>query len=90
MGVLYLQQNKLSDAQHYFEEALRLDPNYERARHNLTEVEALLQSPSVIGLPASVSESVKQPQTPREVQFDGNALFPKEREATGNTEDTLS
>jgi tetratricopeptide (TPR) repeat protein len=89
MGVLYLQQNKLRDAQQYFQEALRLDPNYERARRNLTELETLLQPPSAVGLPASASESVKQPPT-GEVQFDGNALFPAGREATGNTDDTLS
>jgi tetratricopeptide (TPR) repeat protein len=52
MGVLCLQEEKLRDAQHYFEEALRLEPNYERARRNLTALETRLPPPGIIDLPA--------------------------------------
>jgi tetratricopeptide (TPR) repeat protein len=40
LGVLYLDEKRLPDAQHYFEEALRLEPGYEMARRNLDAVQA--------------------------------------------------
>jgi tetratricopeptide (TPR) repeat protein len=52
MGVLYLQTNDLENAQHYFEEALRLEPDYELARRNLDALQALLPPLPVIDLPA--------------------------------------
>jgi tetratricopeptide (TPR) repeat protein len=51
MGVLYLQSQQPRDAQHYFEKALHLEPNYEVARRNLTKLEALLPSLRIIALP---------------------------------------
>jgi tetratricopeptide (TPR) repeat protein len=74
MGVLCQESQRLHDAQHYFEKALRLEPGYELARRNLTALEALLPSPSIIELPAEdaaprqagETHSAAQPQTPVE------------------------
>ena len=63
MGVLYLQSKQLRDAQHYFEKALRLEPDYEVARRNLTELEALLPSLPIIELPAFAGEPASFPET---------------------------
>jgi Flp pilus assembly protein TadD len=79
MGVLCQEAQRLHDAQDYFEKALRLEPNYEVARRNLTALEVLLQSPSIIELPASPREDAAprqagethfaaQPQTPAEAK----------------------
>jgi Flp pilus assembly protein TadD len=61
MGVLYLQSKQLRDAQKYFEKALTLEPDYEVARRNLTEVEALLPSLPITE-PAVVNDSASAPQ----------------------------
>jgi Flp pilus assembly protein TadD len=50
MGVLYLQEKKLDRAQTSFEEALRLDPQYEIAQRNLTAVQVLTPPSGVIHL----------------------------------------
>jgi len=57
MGVLYLQSKQLRDAQKYFEKALTLEPDYEVARRNLTEVEALLPALPVESAVVSNSDS---------------------------------
>jgi len=52
MGVLYLQEKNLDRAQMFFEEALRLDPQYEIAQRNLTAVQSAAPPPAVINLPS--------------------------------------
>ena len=51
MGVLYLNDAHLERAQMFFEEALRLDPQYEIAQRNLTAVQAAIP-PSVVHVPS--------------------------------------
>ena len=63
MGVLYLRAQKLSDAQNYLEKALRLEPDYEVARRNLTALEALLPRPSILQLPDVATETAAIPHT---------------------------
>lgn len=63
MGVLYLQSQQLRDAQYYFEKALRLEPDYEVARRNLSEVEAMVPSLPILELPALGNEPAPSPQT---------------------------
>jgi len=60
MGVLYLNANDLRSAQHYFEEALRLEPAYETARINLEAIQELMPPPSIIDLP----ENSNEPESP--------------------------
>jgi tetratricopeptide (TPR) repeat protein len=52
MGVLYLQEKNLDRAQMFFEEALRLDPQYEIAQRNLTALQLAAPPPAVINLPS--------------------------------------
>jgi len=61
MGVLYLRAEKLGDALHYLEKALRLEPDYEVARRNLTALEALLPPPSILQLPDVAAETTAIP-----------------------------
>ncbi|HZI50975.1 MAG TPA: tetratricopeptide repeat protein [Terriglobia bacterium] len=58
MGVLCMTNNRLPDARHYFEAALRLEPNYDLARRNLNAVLEQLPSPSIIRLPSSEAAPV--------------------------------
>jgi tetratricopeptide (TPR) repeat protein len=52
MGALYLQEKKFDRAQMYFEEALRLDPQYEIAQRNLIAVQVLTPPSGIIHLPS--------------------------------------
>ena len=72
MGVLYLQDNKIPEAQHYFQEALRVEPGYEIARTNLNAIEASLPPPAIIRLPAFPEASAPPPDT-AQFRFDRSA-----------------
>jgi tetratricopeptide (TPR) repeat protein len=52
MGVLYLQEKKLRQAEESFRESLRLDPNYELAERNLQALQPSNVPPSIIHLAA--------------------------------------
>jgi len=52
MGALYLQEKKFDRAQMFFEEALRLDPQYEIAQRNLTAVQVLTTPSGIVHLPS--------------------------------------
>jgi tetratricopeptide (TPR) repeat protein len=72
MGVLYLQDNKIPEAQHYFQEALRVEPGYEIARTNLNAIEASLPPPPIIRLPAFPEAPAPPPDT-AQFRFDREA-----------------
>jgi tetratricopeptide (TPR) repeat protein len=52
MGVLYLQEKKLRQAEDSFRESLRLEPNYELAERNLQALQPSNGPPSIIRLAA--------------------------------------
>ena len=52
MGVLHLQERRIKDARHYFEEALRLDPNHDLASRNLAALTPEGAAPLIVRLPA--------------------------------------
>lgn len=53
MGVLYLKEKNFDQAQAYFQEAVRLDPQYEIAERNLRAVQAATPPPpAIIHLPS--------------------------------------
>ena len=82
MGVLYLQENKVREAQHYFREALRLEADYEVARRNL---DGLLQGPApppaILYLPASGSSA--SPETSDDPDL---ALLPARMDLGGSSD----
>ena len=80
MGVLYLQAQKLGDAQQYFEKALRLEPDYEVARRNLTAMETVLPAPPILQLPAYTNQAVAVPQ-PGDVRLAAEPQAPAEPKA---------
>jgi tetratricopeptide (TPR) repeat protein len=84
MGVLCLQEEKLGDARHYFEEALKLEPNYERARRNLEALETRLPPPGVIDLPAFGNDA----DAPGEVHLEAELQAPVETKAPNVSGDT--
>jgi tetratricopeptide (TPR) repeat protein len=51
MGVIYLRSNRARQARRSFEEALRLEPDYETARRNLQSLEPV-SAPSIVHLPS--------------------------------------
>jgi len=70
LAVLYQKEKRPYDAQHYFEEALRLEPAYEIARRNLDALQESLPPPSIVHLPAVISEPKDSPIV-ADLPFDG-------------------
>ena len=86
MGVLYLQAQKLGDAQQYFQKALQLEPDYEVARVNLSKLEALIPQPAIVQLPAFSNEAVAVPQ-PGDVHLAAEPQAPAESKAPNFSRD---
>jgi tetratricopeptide (TPR) repeat protein len=68
MGVLYLQQNKFEEAQRSFQEALRLEPQYELAHRNLQAIQTATPPPAIIHIssfsaPVAIANS-QEPDMP--------------------------
>jgi tetratricopeptide (TPR) repeat protein len=97
MGVLYLKEKNIDQAQTFFEEALRLDPQYETAQRNLSAVQAATPPSAIIHLPSfrvhSLSDSIvtincvePEPPKPPTAKQEVSSSISVEKDLAGSTD----
>jgi tetratricopeptide (TPR) repeat protein len=85
MGVLYLEEKKFREAQHYFREALRLEAGYEIARRNLDGLQVATPASSILYLPAFGSAASSETTDSQGLVLTPSGMAPRDTNDTPTT-----